>query len=131
MARRTATFSLLPSVKRDWLKALRSGKYSQAQGGLYDPISKGFCCLGVLCEVNGIERSEMVYMDMPQDVGFGKDATPERSEIPKGVEYDANEYAWSVLYNGKLTPLSVLNDSKGLSFKQIADIIEKRVPTHR
>lgn len=131
MARRTATFSLLPSVKRDWLKALRSGKYSQGQDALYDPASKSFCCLGVLCEINGIKRSDMVHMGMPQEVGFGKDATPERSEIPKGVEYDANEYAWSVLYNGKLTPLSVLNDSKRLSFKQIANIIEKRVPTHR
>lgn len=131
MARRTATFSLLPSVKRDWLKALRSGKYSQAQNALYDPSSKSFCCLGVLCEVNGIKRSKMAHMAMPQDVGFGDDVTPERSEIPKGVKYDANEYAWSVLYNGKLTPLWVLNDSRGLSFKKIADIIEKQVPTHR
>ena len=132
MARRTAMFSLLPSVKRDWLKALRSGKYKQTQNTLYDPHSKGFCCLGVLCEVTGTKRKNLGYRSMPQSAGVFEDVTPEGDEIPKSLRsFDNKEAAWSVLYNGKMTPLSVLNDSKGLNFKQIADIIEKRVPTHR
>ena len=32
-----------------WLEALRSGKYKQTTGRLQD--SKGFCCLGVACDV--------------------------------------------------------------------------------
>jgi hypothetical protein len=35
-------------VKDKWVRALRSGKYKQATGTLYDPATKGFCCLGVL-----------------------------------------------------------------------------------
>lgn len=31
-----------------WLEALRSGKFTQGHGCLYDKNTKGFCCLGVL-----------------------------------------------------------------------------------
>jgi hypothetical protein len=37
------------SVAMKWVKALRSGKYRQTAGKLQD--YKGYCCLGVLCEV--------------------------------------------------------------------------------
>ena len=33
-------------IKKRWLEALRSGKYTQADSVLHD--GKGFCCLGVL-----------------------------------------------------------------------------------
>lgn len=35
-------------VLAKWLKALRTGGYRQAKEALYDPVSYGFCCLGVL-----------------------------------------------------------------------------------
>lgn len=35
-------------LKTKWVKALRSGKYKQGRGRLYDPDTKSFCCLGVL-----------------------------------------------------------------------------------
>lgn len=38
-------------LKARWLKALRSGKYKQGKGSLYDPNTKTFCCLGVLSHV--------------------------------------------------------------------------------
>lgn len=126
MARRTATFSLLPSVKREWLKALRSGKYKQTTGELFD--GKGFCCLGLLCKVNGISNKKMLNELLPQHIGFGNDITPDAGEYWTG---DHQSFAWSVLQGGKLTPLSELNDDKSWSFEKIADIIEKQVPTHR
>lgn len=36
-----------------WIKALESGNYSQARRVLHD--GEGFCCLGVLCDINGVE----------------------------------------------------------------------------
>jgi hypothetical protein len=133
MARRTAMFSLLPSVKRDWIKALRSGKYRQTRHILYDQYNNGFCCLGVLCAINGVRPAEMTTSVLPQDVGFGKDITPTVRETPKYLRGLAAQeaLAWSVLYKGKLTPLHQLNDYEHLTFHDIADIIEKNVPTHR
>jgi hypothetical protein len=40
-------------LKADWVKALRSGKYKQAEGKLHDPDEDSYCCLGVLCKVVG------------------------------------------------------------------------------
>lgn len=41
---------LNPEVKAQWVAALRSGEYTQAAGALRN--SKGFCCLGVLCDLH-------------------------------------------------------------------------------
>lgn len=38
---------------RKWVKALRSGKYQQIRGRLYD--GTGYCCLGVACDVLGLK----------------------------------------------------------------------------
>lgn len=39
---------LMPKAKAEkWLKALRSGEYTQADGVLHDEHTGGFCCLGV------------------------------------------------------------------------------------
>ena len=40
-----------PPIKdlKKWIAALRSGKYSQTKEYLQD--SRGYCCLGVACEI--------------------------------------------------------------------------------
>lgn len=35
--------------KKEWITALRSGKYTQAQEALFD--GTGYCCLGVACDI--------------------------------------------------------------------------------
>lgn len=35
---------------REWVAALRSGKYEQTKGHLHTP--EGFCCLGVACDIS-------------------------------------------------------------------------------
>lgn len=37
------------SIANKWVKALRSGKYTQTKNNLCDDV--GHCCLGVLCEL--------------------------------------------------------------------------------
>ena len=45
------------ALKKKWLKALRGGKYEQGYGVL---CQRGrYCCLGVLCEVAGVLRSDV------------------------------------------------------------------------
>lgn len=41
-------------LQKQWLAALKSGKYKQGQGFL-KAVSDRFCCLGVLCELAGWE----------------------------------------------------------------------------
>jgi len=131
MARRTATFSLSPTTKRKWLKALRSGNFNQTTLQMFNRRENGYCCLGVLCVVEGFPPIKMVGAEFPTEVGMFLEVIPTPDEVPPALrQYDLQDAAFSVLYKGRLTPLSQLNDSAGLSFAKIADIIEKRVPTH-
>lgn len=36
-------------IKKDWINALKSGKYKQGQGKLRD--NNCYCCLGILCDI--------------------------------------------------------------------------------
>jgi hypothetical protein len=44
------------AIKNKWVKALRSGKYKQAEGTLYNKDKDSFCCLGVLKDLQGGQR---------------------------------------------------------------------------
>ena len=132
MATRTASFSLSPSVKRKWLAALRSGKYKQGPGYLYNSSKETYCCLGVLCGIEGATTKQMAGGTLPDEIGMFKELVPTRSELTSAQKkngYVNKFYAFSVMYKGEMTSLAALNDS-GVSFNEIADIIEKQVKTH-
>lgn len=40
-------------TKQEWVDALRSGDYQQAQGRLKGRRKRTFCCLGVLADLTG------------------------------------------------------------------------------
>jgi hypothetical protein len=91
---------------KKWISALRSGKYKQAHGALKG--RDGYCCLGVLCVVAGIEIGpDEGYLSVPVQQLAGL-----ASEVGciKGSQSLAN-----------------LNDA-GKSFAEIADIIESHPP---
>ncbi len=48
---------LTKKVKKQWLEALRSGKYKQGKDSLIKETNDGFsyCCLGVLQAITGLE----------------------------------------------------------------------------
>ena len=116
------------SIMKKWVKALRSGEYAQGKYALcyagkeYDY----FCCLGVLTDL---------YM---QDVGglqvYGGESTGEEysyefhdssltDEVMKwsGVVSETGHF---IDANGVSSHLTTINDSRGNSFKRIADVIE-------
>lgn len=47
-----------PEIKQRWVKALRSGKYTQGRTVMVDSIrgKDKFCCLGVLCDIQEPNR---------------------------------------------------------------------------
>ena len=135
-----------PSIKQKWLDALRSGEYSQGTGHLYS--GRGFCCLGVLCDIYAKEKNESWwYYD-----GDTEEETPVE-ELKRPIQpgdyfnlHDENERLPSLVADWagisdfspqvevpienedvpeiELQELVVLNDY-GTSFKELADLIEK------
>jgi hypothetical protein len=96
-------------IKQKWLKALRSGRYKQAQNALH--TESGYCCLGVLAKVQRVPN------EILENRGFLEDDL---------VGYSAG------LSRKSQRVLSRLNDKEdddglpaGKSFKEIADYIEK------
>lgn len=92
-----------------WLKALRSGKYKRDEGQL--KTDKGYCCLGVACEV-AIQQGVIKRYNGTNGI------LPRKVKQWLGLSSVAGEF-------GNHNALTILNDS-GTSFKKIAAIIEKQ-----
>jgi len=102
-----------------WCAALRSGEYKQGRQFLKErKVDKTFyCCLGVLCEIEGIKITdshtvisndwEKLYNDL-DGIGY----------LPNKVSVFVTET------QDRFYSLANLNDAAKLSFSDIADIIE-------
>lgn len=96
-------------AKTKWLKALRSGKYKQGDGVLYREVYVGdddkaqaqFCCLGV----------------------YGRCVSKLKLEEIEGRDYLSETAIPRTVQNN----LSNMNDIKNLSFKRIANWIERNL----
>lgn len=105
-------------VKKQWLKALRSGEYKQTTNYLKN--SDAYCCLGILCDIHSKEKNHKWSVGesyFSQNRGL-PDQVLKWANLPNDNRY--------VVYNGKHGQLGNANDM-GLSFKQIANIIEKQL----
>lgn len=95
------------ALKAKWLAALRSGEFKQARGYLKGHTND-FCCLGVLCEVAGLEI--------------------EGSNRVAGSEgLDNYSRLYDFIGSREMSDLVAMNDGRQgtpNSFQQIADFIE-------
>lgn len=117
----------LTEIQREWVAALRSGKYEQAKHVLRTADNK-FCCLGVLCEL--AVKHDIIHQGTQIEPNcayqYGED-----NVLPPSIVAD-----WVGLadrgthYDGRLrrTQLTADNDS-GKTFLEIADIIEQHADT--
>lgn len=110
-------------LQRNWIKALRSGKYEQTSGWLHN--DKGFCCLGVVCDVLGLpvkdERDQSAnnarayildpFKQWSDDIAYAR-MLPDRMANVLGLNSD------------QMHALASSND-KGMTFSEIADDIER------
>ena len=103
--------ALKRGLKSKWVKALKSGKYKQVREHLRH--AGRFCCLGVLCEVAGMERKGKSY------------SITDENELG----YDGCEVVG--LSNEQQNTLIRMNDSAKMSFKEIASYIERNIKSAR
>lgn len=128
----------LKARRQAWVKALLSDKYSQDTS--YLKTDDGFCCLGVICDIEGVEWSEETKSG-ERGYMFGKEGEAEGLNVALMERYGLNgiqgqlndtiywiegewqrevppeQYSYSS-YDG----LAEANDD-GRSFKDIADLI--------
>lgn len=112
-----------PAIKKQWVAALRSGKYKQTEGALKEwngtSHRSGYCCLGVLREL------------MPAKV---------KEVARKGGDelLSSAQLKWAGLTEKRQLSLAKMNDEVGYDagknknyhvndFKKIADHIEKNL----
>ena len=114
-------------IIRGWIEDLRSGEYEKGRGALRKSDEGGskFCCLGVLCdrhakEIGGVWRStSLIGIKMY----LGHIATlPEEISRWAGLNLLPR-----VTYENRWVELDELNDNEGLTFAQIADMIESEL----
>lgn len=104
-----------PTIKKQWLDALRSGKYMQGKGRLRAKLNgvDRFCCLGVLCDLlepdrwsdNGLVTGTYIHHDLNE--GYPGPGV----QIRAAVTADECQI------------LAAMNDH-GKSFEEIAQTIE-------
>lgn len=99
-------------VYKLWIKALRSGEYKQTRCTLKD--NKGFCCLGVLCDLAAKDGGEQWEQEGERFI-YG-----DCSEIPP-----RDILTYLNLSEDKESTLIQMNDILNKSFKSIANYIEK------
>lgn len=107
-------------IKKLWVSALRSGKYKQGKHRLCHGGPQGvkYCCLGVLC-----------------DLAVKNGKTLRRKAFEGNRTLNSCIMTWAELestdpelgYKGGFGSLSSLNDNEGLSFKEIAKIIDENL----
>lgn len=104
------------TIKKRWIAALLSGKYVQASGAL--KTRKGFCCLGVLCDL---------YAKQEKLKWVRGAILKEQMTLPRAVQEwaeVANENP-KVIYQGERLELAQMNDDKRINFEGIAQAIEE------
>ena len=103
-----------PEIKKQWVKDLRSGKFKQSRGKLFN--SSGYCCLGVLATQHPSVDTKRIGESLKLLSGGEMNGT-----LCNDVR------AWCGLSMSDQTKLVTLNDSGKQDFKQIADYIEEKL----
>lgn len=111
-------------VKEKWIAALKSNRYKQSDCALRSP--RGFCCLGVLCDLYIKEMREKGKVYSWKDK-IREKGCYEFKDNDGYLPYEVQDWAGLETADIRITDhktLSNLNDS-GTSFKELAKIIEE------
>jgi hypothetical protein len=114
-------------IKKLWVDALRSGDYQQTTGRLRretHSAGTGFCCLGVLCNLHAQEHPEIAAKETNPGIYINSSSLPPAAVL-RWAGIPSTDDSVTVMYKGKHTDLVSLNDTAKLSFKKIANVIER------
>jgi hypothetical protein len=106
-------------IKKNWIEALRSGRYEQGRGALRTHHLSGdrFCCLGVLADVVGLQPiTNRSWLGGSVSMYGNANGEPVSSLLDVEVG----------LPQRTAGTLARMNDA-GCSFDEIADFIERNV----
>tara|TARA_R110000751_G_scaffold279698_1_gene382139 strand:- start:366 stop:710 length:345 start_codon:yes stop_codon:yes gene_type:complete len=109
-------------IKKDWLKALRSGEYKQGQDYLCS-VGNKFCCLGVLMDIEADGDWEL--MDGDSAWSFKVDGISDRDGASMHMP-NRSFHTRIGLTTNHARSLADKNDA-GYSFEEIADLIEEKL----
>jgi len=112
---------------RKWVEALRSGKYVQGTGTNYNAKSDTYCCLGVACHVaeeNGVDPTGPGGIHW-RSRGALTGQVAEWLGVGRTDPILVGAYNPEEVFDDSRTA-SRVNDTDGMSFAEIADLIEKR-----
>jgi hypothetical protein len=114
--------AMTKKMKNKWLKALRSGNYKQGQETLCSTINdkREYCCLGVLCRIAGLPE---VKLDFDNEIEFHM---PDKSSCD-AKELNSDMRKFFGITKRQMEILIEKNDDEQLSFKEIANWIEKNI----
>jgi len=119
---------------REWVEALRSGKYEQGRLALRSKDDK-YCCLGVLCDI-AKDRLSLEWTLKGRYYIESNNCTILPSSLLEllgiggylgSISIDATKLSpeYGIPKNSTFITLVELNDYYKLSFTQIADILEQ------
>jgi hypothetical protein len=104
-----------------WIEALRSGQYEQGQN--YLRVGSRYCCLGVLCEIAGVEAERALTTDHYLFGECRDDRLLPNELAGTGLGLYGRLTTPVAIDGGVLSCLTQFNDL-GYSFAEIADVIE-------
>ncbi len=116
-----------------WTDALRSGEYLQGTRSLLkynrEEGDLRYCCLGVLCEVMGLESGQSKEVQVAYCFGTDKDVAflPESLRDKSGLTGLGYFSPMNMPYLKGNHSLACANDH-GVSFAEIADHLDKYYP---
>lgn len=123
-----AQFNVQVDVQRERIKALcialESGRYSQTQSTLQD--AKGYCCLGVACDVSGVSAWSTMAVGAHGSFSYGP--TGETSYLPAIVVDWYGFISHNPLLktsSGEYHSMSALNDDDNYTFTEIAQALRR------
>lgn len=118
----TKTIRMPKALAKKWLSMLRSGKYKQA-GRRLGNTKEGMCCLGVLA-LAAEGRCRHPNDEVPSTSFL------EKHGITFKCLYGDSTQNPGVYYNMEGLSAAELNDTEGLSFSEIADVLADHMETY-
>lgn len=112
-------------MKAKWLEALRSGKYKQGRNLLRN--GDKYCCLGVLCDIDGAEWKLLRPGLETTYTASGRDAF-EGNSCGKETALLSTERMLKIGIRGEITNECIKMNDDGNSFAEIADWLEENLP---
>lgn len=116
-----------PRIKALWVANLLTGTYTKTTNFLRK--DNCYCVLGVLCELHSKETgtpwSEVLDHDEQNVFRYESSASIPQSKVIEWSGFDPNNV--KIKYKNMSYNIMFLNDSRGLSFSQLADLIEAQL----